>query len=73
MMTIACDDDYGDHETLDGHSFDGLDGDLRLLMGNGHKHDGLHLDGHSLGGLHGDLDGHSLGGLDSLGGLHGDG
>ena len=25
------------------------------------------------GGLHGDLDGHSLGGLDSLGGLHGDG
>ena len=40
---------------------------LRLLMGNGHKLDGLHVDGHSLGGLHGDLDGHSLGGL------HGDG
>ena len=42
-------------------------------MGNGHRLDSLHLDRHSLGGLHGDLDGHSLGGLDSLGGLHGDG
>ena len=33
MMTIACDDDYGNHETLDGHSFDGLHGDPETLDG----------------------------------------
>ena len=33
MTTIACDDGYGDHETLDGDSFDGLDGDPETLDG----------------------------------------
>ena len=48
MMTIPCDDDSGDHETLDGHSLDGLHGDLETL--DGHSLGGLD----SLGGLHGD-------------------
>ena len=32
-MTIAYDDDSGDHETLDGHSLDGLHGDPETLDG----------------------------------------
>ena len=32
MMNIACDDDYGDHET-DGYSLDDLHGDPEILDG----------------------------------------
>ena len=34
MMTIAYDDDAGDHETLDGQSLDGLHGNPATLDGH---------------------------------------